>query len=130
MSETLITCPTCKTEFPLTESLAAPLVESTRREYEQKIAQKESDVSKREKAIAEERESLDEKLAAQLKTEREKIAAEESKKARRTVSLVGNRTVSLATQLTAVESSISLTRASFATFASYRTRSKTTRRAS
>src|SRR5438093_1084213 len=82
MSETLITCPNCKTEFPLTESLAAPLVESTRREHEQKLAQKESDVSKREKAIAEERESLDEKLAAQLKTEREKIAAEESKKAR------------------------------------------------
>ena len=82
MSETLITCPNCKTEFPLTESLAAPLVESTRRQYEQKLAQKESDVSKREAAIAKERESLDEKLAAQLKTEREKIAAEESKKAR------------------------------------------------
>lgn len=82
MSETLITCPNCKTEFPLTESLAAPLVESTRRQYEQKLAQKESDVSKREAAIAKERESLDEKLAAQLKTERERIAAEESKKAR------------------------------------------------
>ena len=82
MSETLITCPNCKTEFPLTESLAAPLVESTRRLYEQKLAQKESDVSKREAALAKERETLDEKVAAQLKTEREKIAAEESKKAR------------------------------------------------
>jgi len=82
MSETLITCPNCKTEFPLTESLAAPLVESTRRQYEQKLAQKESEVSKREAAIATERESLDEKLAEQLKGEREKIAADESKKAR------------------------------------------------
>ena len=82
MSETLITCPSCKTEFPLTESLAAPLVESTRRQYEQKLAQKDIDVSKREAALAKERETLDEKVAAQLKTEREKIAAEESKKAR------------------------------------------------
>ena len=82
MSETLITCPNCKTEFPLTESLAAPLVESTRRQYEEKLAQKESEVSKREAALAKERETLDEKVAAQLKTEREKIAAEEAKKAR------------------------------------------------
>jgi hypothetical protein len=82
MSETLITCPNCKTEFPLTESLAAPLVESTRRQYEEKLAQKESDVSKREAALAKERETLDEKVAAQLKTERERIAAEEAKKAR------------------------------------------------
>ena len=82
MSETLITCPNCKTEFPLTESLAAPLVESTRRQYEEKLAQKESDFSKREAALVKERENLDEKVAAQLKTEREKIAAEEAKKAR------------------------------------------------
>jgi len=82
MSETLITCPNCKKEFPLTESLAAPLVESTRREYEQKLSQKEIDMGKREAALARERETLDEKVAAQLKTEREKIATEESKKAR------------------------------------------------
>jgi hypothetical protein len=82
MSETLITCPNCKAEFPLTESLAAPLVESTRRQYEEKLAQKESDVSKREAALAKERETLDEGVAGQLKVEREKIAVEESKKAR------------------------------------------------
>ena len=51
MSETLITCLNCKTEFPLTESLAAPLVEFTRRQYEKKLAQKESDVSKREAGV-------------------------------------------------------------------------------
>lgn len=33
MSETLITCPNCKTEFPLTESLAAPVVEPSRHYY-------------------------------------------------------------------------------------------------
>ena len=66
MSETLITCPHCKTEFPLTESLAAPLVASTRRQYEEKLAQKESDVSKREAALAKERETLDEKVRADI----------------------------------------------------------------
>ena len=36
------TCPTCKTEIKLTESLAAPLIESTRRQFEQQLAQKTS----------------------------------------------------------------------------------------
>lgn len=82
MSETLITCPTCKTEFPLTESLAAPLVESTRREFEKKLADKENEVSKREAALISDRNALDEQVAAKLKSERERIAAEEAKKAR------------------------------------------------
>lgn len=30
MTEPTITCPSCKTEIKLTESLAAPLIESTR----------------------------------------------------------------------------------------------------
>ena len=30
MSEPTIVCPSCKTEIKLTESLAAPLIESTR----------------------------------------------------------------------------------------------------
>lgn len=37
MSDPIIACPNCKTEIKLTESLAAPLVEATRREYEQKL---------------------------------------------------------------------------------------------
>src|SRR5882757_6183624 len=82
MSETLITCPNCKTEFPLTESLAAPLVESTRREFEKKLADKESDFTKREAALASDREALDAQIVAKLKGERERIAAEEGKKAR------------------------------------------------
>jgi hypothetical protein len=53
MSEQMITCPNCRTEIKLTESLAAPLIEATRREYERKIAQKEADVVKREVAIRE-----------------------------------------------------------------------------
>jgi len=40
MSEPTITCPSCKTEMKLTESLAASLLESTRRDYESRLAKK------------------------------------------------------------------------------------------
>jgi hypothetical protein len=44
MTEPTIVCPKCKAEIKLTESLAAPLIESTRREYEQRLSQKEADI--------------------------------------------------------------------------------------
>lgn len=40
MTEPIITCPKCKTEIKLTESLAAPLIESTRREFDQRLIKK------------------------------------------------------------------------------------------
>lgn len=89
MNEPTIVCPNCKAEIKLTESLAAPLIEATRQQYEQKITQKEADVAKRESAIREQqadlakaRESIDEQVISRLKPEREKIVAEESKRAR------------------------------------------------
>jgi hypothetical protein len=42
MSDQTITCPNCKTEIKLTESLATPLLEATRKEFERKIVQKDS----------------------------------------------------------------------------------------
>ena len=88
-TEPTITCPSCSTEIKLTESLAAPLIQATRQEYEAKIAQKERDVSAREtalrdqqKAIDEARNSINEQVANKLKTEREAIAADEAKKAK------------------------------------------------
>lgn len=60
MNEPTITCSNCKTEIKLTESLAAPLLESTRQQYEQKIAQKEAEVNKREGKIREEQATLEE----------------------------------------------------------------------
>jgi len=33
MTEPIITCPNCRTDIKLTESLAAPLIETTRREF-------------------------------------------------------------------------------------------------
>lgn len=89
MTEPTIVCPNCKTEIKLTESLAAPLIESTRRQYEQRIADKNADIAKREKAVKEQQaalakaqESIDEHVAAKLKAERAAIAAAEAKKAR------------------------------------------------
>jgi len=89
MTEPTITCPQCKTEIKLTESLAAPLLEATKREFEQRLAQKEADAVKRESALREReaalakgKETLEEQIAEKLKLERGKIAAEEARKAR------------------------------------------------
>ncbi len=87
--EPTITCPNCKTEIRLTESLAAPLIEATRRDYEQRLAKKDTDIAKREstlhqqeEALARARESLDDQVAEKLSGERTKIAAEEARKAK------------------------------------------------
>jgi len=92
MNEPVIVCPNCKTEIKLTESLAAPLIESTRREYEQKFTQKEADVAKREGAVKEQQaalakaqENINEQVAAKLKSERAAIATHEAKKAREAI---------------------------------------------
>jgi len=93
MTEPTIICPNCKLEIKLTESLAAPLLESTRRQFEQQLAQKDSDIAQREQAmrekekqLAETKQTLDrqvaEQVAAQLKLDRERIVAEESGKAK------------------------------------------------
>lgn len=44
---TTIICPNCRTEIKLTESLAAPLIESTRRQFEEELRQKDSEIEKR-----------------------------------------------------------------------------------
>ncbi|HRX86123.1 MAG TPA: DUF2130 domain-containing protein [Phycisphaerae bacterium] len=89
MSEPTVTCPNCHTEIRLTESLAAPLIESTRQQYEQRIAAKDAEVAKREAALragqaelAKAKESIDEQVAERLKAERGAVAAEEARKAR------------------------------------------------
>lgn len=94
MSDPTITCPKCQCDIKLTESLAAPLLESTRKQYEERIAQKDAEVGKRESALREQQaalakaqESLEEQVAAKLKEQRTLIAAEEAKKARQALSL-------------------------------------------
>ncbi len=89
MTDPTITCPNCKTEIKLTESLAAPLIESTRKQFEKKIADKDAEVANREAAVREQQsalakamETLDEQVAEKLKIERVSIVADEAKKAR------------------------------------------------
>jgi len=89
MSEPTILCPNCKTEIKLTESLAAPLIEATRRQYQERLAQTRSDLAKREAAVRDQQaaldkaaQSLDEQVAAKLRAERAGITAAEAKKAR------------------------------------------------
>ncbi len=89
MSEPTIICPSCKTEVKLTESLAAPLIESTRHEYERRLAHKDAEAARREaelrsreEAVAKAKEQLDEQVAEKVRLERTRIAAEESKKAK------------------------------------------------
>lgn len=93
MTEPTITCPNCKTEIRLTESLAAPLIAATRKQFEQQLAQKDNDIAKREqvmrdkeKQLAEDKRKLNDQVAdqvaVQLKAERAIVIAEESKKAK------------------------------------------------
>jgi hypothetical protein len=89
MAEPTIICPKCKNEIKLTESLAAPLIESTRRDFEQRLAQKDLDVAGREKsirdreaALSKEKDTLDAQVAERVQQARGKIAADEAKKAK------------------------------------------------
>ncbi len=94
MAEPTIVCPTCKTEIKLTESLAAPLIAATRREYEQRLAKKDADVASREEGlrlreeeISRKRQAIEEEVSEKLRLERAKIVAEETKKARQTLAV-------------------------------------------
>jgi hypothetical protein len=89
MIDPTITCPNCKIEIKLTESLAAPLLESIRQQYEKRIADKETEVAKREStlrdqqaAVLKAKDAIDEEVAEKLKSERVGIASEELKKAK------------------------------------------------
>lgn len=89
MTDPTITCPNCGTAIKLTESLAAPLIASTRQLFEKKIADKDAEVAKRESAIKDQqaaiekaKETIEEELAEKLKAERKIIAVDEAKKAK------------------------------------------------
>ncbi len=89
MAEPTVVCPQCKNEIKLTESLAAPLLESVRRDYEQRLAKKESDMAQRELALNERAQTLekakaaiDQQIAQKMQLERGRIAAEEAQKAK------------------------------------------------
>jgi hypothetical protein len=92
--EPSIVCPNCRTEVKLTETLAAPLIEAVKLDSDRKLRLKDAEIAKRESAIREQQEAvqraldtMEAQLAERLKGERQKIAEEESKKARAAFSL-------------------------------------------
>ena len=89
MAEPTVFCPQCKAEIKLTESLAAPLLESVRRDYEQRLSEKDNQISKREKflnqraeSIEKAKQNLDHEIEQKLRSERARIVAEEAQKAK------------------------------------------------
>lgn len=89
MQDATIACPQCQHEFKLNESLAAPLLESTRKEFEKKLQEKEQQFHQREEQLRAQQAEIErkelginEKVAAQIKKERAAIASAEEKKAK------------------------------------------------
>ncbi len=93
MIEPTITCPKCKVEIKLTESLAAPLIEATRQQFEAKLAQKDEEISQREQSLREKEKQvsdakrtlekqISDQVAEQLGAERQRLIEEESRKAK------------------------------------------------
>src|ERR1700726_3010537 len=94
MTEPTLTCPTCRTQIKLTESLAAPLIEDTRRRYEDQLARKEAEVAGREATVRDQqvqvataRDAIDAQVAAKVEQERSRIEAAEAQKAKRLVAI-------------------------------------------
>lgn len=94
MTEPTITCPSCQTEIKLTESLAAPLIAETRKQFASQLADKDQEVARVQAALATEkqaiekqREALDATIAERLDAEREQIATEAQEHAKRQVAL-------------------------------------------
>jgi hypothetical protein len=89
LSQIPIICPNCNHEIELTESLAAPLIEATRKRFQDQLATKDAEMA-REKAalrlqaenLTKAKETFEDQVAARLKSDRVAIAAAEAKKAR------------------------------------------------
>jgi hypothetical protein len=90
--EPYVVCPNCSCQIPLTESLAAPLLEAARKDFRDQLAAKETEFGKKadelrrqqeELAIA--RETIEDQVKQRLQMERGQITAAEAKKARKAV---------------------------------------------
>jgi hypothetical protein len=87
-----IVCPKCSHQIPLTESIAAPLLEAERKEFRNKLAAREAeftrkagDLRRQQDELVKARESVEEQIKQRLQAERGQVAAAESKKAREQV---------------------------------------------
>jgi hypothetical protein len=87
--EPILRCPNCNHEIPLTESLAAPLLAETRQRFQEQLASKDAEVSRKTEALRLEREQLtrdreqiEEQVSNRLAAERGQLVAAEARKAR------------------------------------------------
>lgn len=94
MNEPIIECPSCHAEIKLTDSLAAPLVAETRKQFTAQMAAKDLEIAAAQaklqaekQAIDKQREALEATVADRLDAERKTIVAEEAARASRQVAL-------------------------------------------
>lgn len=87
--EPIIHCPNCNHEIRLTESLAGPLIEETRRRFQDQLARKDAEVAQKAEALrreraelAQAREQIEDQVANRLASERSQLVALADKKAR------------------------------------------------
>ncbi|GEC59296.1 MULTISPECIES: DUF2130 domain-containing protein [Bradyrhizobium] len=90
--EPTLNCPNCNHEIKLTESLAAPLIEETRRRFQEQLASKDAEVARKTEALRQEREQVEkareqveDQVKQRLAAERSQIVAAEAEKARQVV---------------------------------------------
>ena len=94
MIEPTITCPSCQSEIKLTESLAGPLIEQTKKQFAQQLTAKDRQIEQAEQALTvekqkveKEREGIEATVAKRLDEQRAQIALEEAARAKRAVEL-------------------------------------------
>lgn len=92
MNEPTITCPNCKSDIKLTESLAGPLVEQTRRQFVEQLNEKDrlvekvqADIAAEKKRVELERQAIEATVAARMDDARKQIATDEAERAKRIV---------------------------------------------
>lgn len=87
-----IVCPKCSHQIALTDSIAAPLLEAQRRRFQEKLAAREAEFTRKadelrrqQDELTKARESFDEQINRRLEVERKQVIAAEAKKAREQV---------------------------------------------
>ncbi len=80
-SDLTIKCPECGSAVPLTQAMAAPLLQAAKDEYQRKLAAKDDEIAKREQELQaeqakldEQRKSIDEQVSARVKEREGAIA--------------------------------------------------------
>ncbi|MEG2497721.1 DUF2130 domain-containing protein [Brevundimonas sp.] len=92
MTEPTIICPSCHSDIKLTESLAGPLVEQTRKAFaeqlsvkDQLIAKAQADVAAVKQSVEQERLDIEATLAKRMDEARKQIATDEAQRAKRMI---------------------------------------------